>query len=152
MAAAVYGPVEVKHHKMLIDKAHIEVIYKPKCGISRKFDVFDKFNFLLLYSLEYWKELQNENLTIIVIFFIQKLIFVSFPFIHTNSGHVFFLEIGDRLFESIIGSICETAILSSFYPRTAIYLIIQELQDCGAVSFRYTIFVFLFYFDIFDLR
>ncbi|KAK7575557.1 hypothetical protein V9T40_011843 [Parthenolecanium corni] len=75
MAAAVYGPVEVKHHKMLIDKAYIEVIYKPKCGIS---------------------------------------------------------QIGDRLFESIIGSICETAILSSFYPRTAIYLIIQELQDCGA--------------------
>lgn len=90
MAAAVYGPVEVKHHKMLIDKAYIEVIYKPKCGISRKFDVFDKFNFLLLYSLEYWKELQNENLT---------LSLLSFSFRNLYSFHFHsFIQILDMFF------------------------------------------------------
>ncbi|XKL60752.1 hypothetical protein PGB90_007809 [Kerria lacca] len=75
MAAAVYGPVEVKQHKMLIDKAYIEIVFRPKCGLS---------------------------------------------------------QIGDRLLESIIGKICENAILSTFYPRTAIYIIVQEMQNSGA--------------------
>jgi hypothetical protein len=37
MAAAMYGPVEVKQHKLLIDKATLEVIFKPECGQSRTF-------------------------------------------------------------------------------------------------------------------
>lgn len=53
MAAAVYGPVEVKHHKMLIDKAHIEVIYKPKCGISRKLDAITIIYFIEYFVLKY---------------------------------------------------------------------------------------------------
>lgn len=72
VAVAIYGPVEVKQHKMLIDKAYVEVFLKPKCGIS---------------------------------------------------------QIGDRLHESIIGKVCETAILTTFYPRTAINIIIQEVQN-----------------------
>uniref|UniRef100_T1JNA3 Uncharacterized protein n=1 Tax=Strigamia maritima TaxID=126957 RepID=T1JNA3_STRMM len=31
--AAVYGPSEVKIQKEIVDKAHIEVIYKPKVGL-----------------------------------------------------------------------------------------------------------------------
>ena len=40
MAAAVYGPVEVKLHKLLIDKATIEVMFKRQCGQSRTFILF----------------------------------------------------------------------------------------------------------------
>ena len=39
MAAAVYGPVEVKLHKMLIDKASVDVMFKPRVGQSRKFSL-----------------------------------------------------------------------------------------------------------------
>lgn len=34
--AAVYGPCEVKPQKMMIDKATIEVFYKPKSGVPGK--------------------------------------------------------------------------------------------------------------------
>lgn len=39
VAVAIYGPVEVKQHKMLIDKAYVEVFLKPKCGISRMYPI-----------------------------------------------------------------------------------------------------------------
>ncbi|XP_065212875.1 exosome complex component RRP46 [Planococcus citri] len=76
VATAVYGPVEVKQHKMHIDKAHVEILFRPKCGAS---------------------------------------------------------QLEDRLCESIISRICETAIITSAYPRTAIYVIIQEMQNEGSL-------------------
>lgn len=39
VAVAIYGPVEVKQHKMLIDKAYVEVSLKPKCGMSRMYPI-----------------------------------------------------------------------------------------------------------------
>ncbi|XP_052756407.1 exosome complex component RRP46 [Galleria mellonella] len=40
-------------------------------------------------------------------------------------------SVGDRYKENIIRQTCETAILSSLYPRTAITITIQELEDYG---------------------
>lgn len=42
-------------------------------------------------------------------------------------------ELDDRLCETIIGRICESAIITASYPRTAIYVIIQEMQNEGSV-------------------
>lgn len=35
--AGIYGPVEVKPNKILIEKASVEVIYRPKSGLPSKF-------------------------------------------------------------------------------------------------------------------
>lgn len=35
--AGVYGPVEVKMQKVLIDKASVECFYRPKTGASGKY-------------------------------------------------------------------------------------------------------------------
>ncbi|XP_059048365.1 exosome complex component RRP46 [Achroia grisella] len=40
-------------------------------------------------------------------------------------------SVGDRYKENIIRQTCETAILGSLYPRTAITITIQELEDYG---------------------
>lgn len=37
----------------------------------------------------------------------------------------------DRLKESIIKNTCEAALVSTLHPRTAINIILQEVQDCG---------------------
>lgn len=37
----------------------------------------------------------------------------------------------DRIKECIIKSTCEAALVSSLHPRTAINIILQEIQDCG---------------------
>lgn len=38
MAATIIGPVEVKQHNLLIDKAHIEVYYYSKTGLPTVMD------------------------------------------------------------------------------------------------------------------
>jgi Mor family transcriptional regulator len=42
--------------------------------------------------------------------------------------------VSDRIKENFIKNICEAAILTSLHPRTAINVVIQEMQDCGGVS------------------
>ncbi|KAF5273717.1 hypothetical protein FQR65_LT17125 [Abscondita terminalis] len=41
--------------------------------------------------------------------------------------------IGDRLYETTIQNICETALVSALYPRSSIVIIIQEMQNCGGI-------------------
>jgi len=72
--AAVYGPVEVKMQKVLIDKASVECFYKPKAGLP---------------------------------------------------------GVSDRFRESLIRNICETSITASLYPRSAVLVNIQEMQNRG---------------------
>lgn len=38
--AGVYGPVEVKMQKVLIDKASVECYYRPKSGVPGKISRF----------------------------------------------------------------------------------------------------------------
>lgn len=42
-------------------------------------------------------------------------------------------SVGDRLYESIITNMCETALLTALYPRSAVMVIIQEMQNGGEV-------------------
>lgn len=42
-------------------------------------------------------------------------------------------SVGDRLYESIIGNICETALVTALYPRTSVVIVIQEMQSAGEV-------------------
>lgn len=70
--ASVYGPIEVKLQNLRIDKAHVEVYYRPKSGLP---------------------------------------------------------SVGDRLREQMIRNTCETALLSVLYPRTAITIQLQEMED-----------------------
>lgn len=70
--ASVYGPIEVKLQNLRIDKAHVEVYYRPKSGLP---------------------------------------------------------SVGDRLREQIIRNTCETALLAVLYPRTAITIQLQEMED-----------------------
>ncbi|XP_053613466.1 exosome complex component RRP46 [Plodia interpunctella] len=42
-------------------------------------------------------------------------------------------SVGDRYKENVIKQTCETAILGSLYPRTAITVTIQELEDYGGL-------------------
>ncbi|XP_057656939.1 exosome complex component RRP46 [Diorhabda carinulata] len=72
--AGVYGPVEVKLQRLLMDKASVECHYRPKSGLP---------------------------------------------------------GVRDRLYESVIRNICETSLLASLYPRTAILVTLQEIQDSG---------------------
>lgn len=74
--ASVYGPIEVKLQNLRIDKAHIEVYYRPKSGLP---------------------------------------------------------SVGDRLREQMIRNTCETALLSVLYPRTAITIQLQEMEDSEGV-------------------
>ncbi|KAG4075708.1 hypothetical protein HA402_003533 [Bradysia odoriphaga] len=70
--ASVYGPIEVRLQNLRIDKAHVEVYYRPKSGLP---------------------------------------------------------SVGDRLREQMIRNTCETALLSVLYPRTAITIQLQEMED-----------------------
>lgn len=70
--ASVYGPIDVKIQNLRIDKAHVEVYYRPKSGLP---------------------------------------------------------SVGDRLREKIIRNTCETALLAVLYPRTAITIQLQEMED-----------------------
>ncbi|CAG9762128.1 unnamed protein product [Ceutorhynchus assimilis] len=72
--AAIYGPVEVKTQRILMEKAVIECYYRPKAGLP---------------------------------------------------------GVQDRFRESIIKNICETALAASLYPRAAIVLNLQEMQNRG---------------------
>jgi len=74
--AGVYGPIEVKTQKLLMNKASVEACYRPKSG---------------------------------------------FP------------GIRDRQYEHIIQNICEVALVSVLYPRSAILIVIQEMQNCGGL-------------------
>ena len=76
---SVNGPIEVKLQHLDIDKAHCDVLYKPKSGIG---------------------------------------------------------SVTDRSYEKIIGKICESVILMSMYPKTAINIQIQEMENRGGVSTR----------------
>ncbi len=78
--ASVYGPIEVKLQNLRIDKAHVEVYYRPKSGLP---------------------------------------------------------SVGDRLREQIIRNTCETALLSVLYPRTAITIQLQEMEDNDGVSINF---------------
>jgi len=35
--AAVYGPVEVKQHKILVDRGTVEVVHRPGSGAPREY-------------------------------------------------------------------------------------------------------------------
>lgn len=48
-----------------------------------------------------------------------------------------FVAVGDRLNEHIIKNICETALVSTLYPRSAIVVVIQEMQNSGGVCYEY---------------
>ncbi|XP_054258072.1 exosome complex component RRP46 [Macrosteles quadrilineatus] len=39
--------------------------------------------------------------------------------------------VSDRIKENFIKNICEAALLTSLHPRTAINIVVQEMQDCG---------------------
>jgi len=46
------------------------------------------------------------------------------------------LEVDDRLIETYIKEICESAILVSFHPNTMVCINLQEMQDSGGVRVR----------------
>lgn len=75
--ASVYGPVEGKLQNIQIEKAYVEVYYRPKVGQS---------------------------------------------------------SVTDRLFEKIIRNTCESAVLTIFYPRTAVTIQLQEMENRSGVS------------------
>ncbi|XP_030760125.1 exosome complex component RRP46-like [Sitophilus oryzae] len=72
--SAIYGPVEVKMQKLLIEKASVESVFKPKSGLP---------------------------------------------------------GVSDRYKEYLIKNICETALASALYPRTAVLVNLQEMQNQG---------------------
>lgn len=74
--ASVSGPIEVKLQNLNIEKANIEVYYRPKQG---------------------------------------------------HPG------VSDRVKEQIIRNTCETALLTTLHPRTAISIQLQEMDDRGGV-------------------
>uniref|UniRef100_A0A1B6FIE5 Uncharacterized protein n=1 Tax=Cuerna arida TaxID=1464854 RepID=A0A1B6FIE5_9HEMI len=39
--------------------------------------------------------------------------------------------VDDRIKENLVKNVCESALVTSLHPRTAINVIIQEMQDCG---------------------
>lgn len=47
---------------------------------------------------------------------------------------IYFTAVNDRIKENLIRNIFESALLTALHPRTAINIIIQEMQDCGGVS------------------
>ncbi len=73
---AVYGPTEVRISKAIIDKATIEVIYKPKVGLP---------------------------------------------------------GCSEKMQERLIRNTCETVIWATLHPRTAINVVIQEMQNSGSL-------------------
>jgi exosome complex component RRP46 len=74
--AAVFGPAEVRVSKEIIDKATVEVVYKPKVGMP---------------------------------------------------------GCAEKSRESFIRNTCETAVLAALHPRSAITIVLQEVQDCGSL-------------------
>lgn len=46
--------------------------------------------------------------------------------------------VGDKLNEHILKNVCETALVTTLYPRSAIVVIVQEMQNCGGVSYMLT--------------
>lgn len=42
----------------------------------------------------------------------------------------------DKLYESTVYDICDSAILSTQYPRTAVVIVLQEMQCQKAVSMK----------------
>ncbi|XP_069672682.1 exosome complex component RRP46 [Periplaneta americana] len=76
VVTGVYGPVEVKLQRILIDKASVEALYRPKSGLPC---------------------------------------------------------VSDRMRESLLRNTCEIALVATLHPRTAITVIIQEMQDSGGL-------------------
>ena len=74
--AAVYGPAEVKMNKEQLDRATVEIVYKPKVGLP---------------------------------------------------------GCADRAREKLICDTCQAAILATLHPRTAILVVVQQMQDSGAL-------------------
>lgn len=50
-------------------------------------------------------------------------------------------SVDDRFLEMFLRNICEAALHSNLYPRTAITVVVQEMHDNGGVSLK--VFVFL---------
>lgn len=75
VVVSVYGPGEVKVNKENIEKATVEVVYKPKSGLP---------------------------------------------------GCV------DKSTEQVLRNTCETVLLAALYPRSAVNITVQEVQNCGS--------------------
>lgn len=68
--------------------------------------------------------------------------FVNFvPLYYAHS----FAEYMDREKEYFLRGVLESVIITSFHPRTSISIIIQVIQDDGAVSLLY---IYIFFFRV----
>lgn len=45
--------------------------------------------------------------------------------------------VGDRLYEYLIRNICETSLVATLYPRSAVLVNIQEMHNSGHVRISY---------------
>lgn len=57
---------------------------------------------------------------------------------------IFFLGVVDKLKESTLLNVCQSAILSTQHPRTSITVTVQEMQDCGGVSSIPSFYIILY--------
>jgi len=98
---------------MAYDKVSIEVTYTPLKGPASKFVKIE----IVRYELLCFNIALNLYSLLII------------------------LEVDDRLIETYIKEICESAILVSFHPNTMVCINLQEMQDSGGVRFLFVLYV-----------
>ena len=103
---AVYGPGEVKMMKESAERAYVNVIYKPRVGIPSMNAIMNRIN--ILFAL--------------LLFVVVVVLLIHSRCVQGNR---------ERVLEYSIRSICDGVILSTMHPRTAINIVIQEIQNDG---------------------